>query len=102
MNVRNQVLKRLVKQVSSQNVNISLYINISRHFPIFFGEYLFLFLCLRNCRKIRRTNIEFKTIKSLKKITIYPNCAVSTQLFFQFIYDMYDKTAFILTSNKGP
>ena len=24
------------------------------------------------------------------------------QLFFQFIYDMYDKTAFILTSNKGP
>ena len=23
-------------------------------------------------------------------------------LFFQFIYDMYDKTAFILTSNKGP
>lgn len=24
------------------------------------------------------------------------------QHFFQFIYDMYDKTAFILTSNKGP
>lgn len=24
------------------------------------------------------------------------------QLFFQFIYDMYDKTSFILTSNKGP
>jgi len=24
------------------------------------------------------------------------------QLFFQFIYDMYDKTAFVLTSNKGP
>lgn len=24
------------------------------------------------------------------------------QGFFQFIYDMYDKTAFILTSNKGP
>ena len=24
------------------------------------------------------------------------------QLFFQFIYDMYDKIAFILTSNKGP
>jgi len=23
-------------------------------------------------------------------------------LFFQFIYEMYDKTAFILTSNKGP
>ena len=23
-------------------------------------------------------------------------------LFFQFIYDMYDKAAFILTSNKGP
>ncbi|MFD1736848.1 IS21-like element helper ATPase IstB [Bacillus salitolerans] len=23
-------------------------------------------------------------------------------LFFQFIYDLYDKTAFILTSNKGP
>jgi len=23
-------------------------------------------------------------------------------LFFPFIYDMYDKTAFILTSNKGP
>ncbi|MDR7002176.1 DNA replication protein DnaC [Neobacillus niacini] len=23
-------------------------------------------------------------------------------LFFQFIYEMYDKAAFILTSNKGP
>ncbi len=23
-------------------------------------------------------------------------------LFFQFIYDLYDKAAFILTSNKGP
>lgn len=28
--------------------------------------------------------------------------AVEANLFFQFIYDMYDKAAFILTSNKGP
>ncbi|MDX8047251.1 IS21-like element helper ATPase IstB [Gracilibacillus sp. S3-1-1] len=28
--------------------------------------------------------------------------AKDAQLFFQFIYEMYDKTAFILTSNKGP
>jgi len=28
--------------------------------------------------------------------------AQDAQHFFQFIYDMYDKTAFILTSNKGP
>jgi len=27
---------------------------------------------------------------------------VEASLFFQFIYDLYDKTAFVLTSNKGP
>ena len=28
--------------------------------------------------------------------------AQEANLFFQFIYDLYDKAAFILTSNKGP
>ena len=28
--------------------------------------------------------------------------AQEANLFFQFIYDLYDKVAFILTSNKGP
>ncbi|WP_272914217.1 ATP-binding protein [Bacillus dakarensis] len=27
---------------------------------------------------------------------------VEANMFFQFIYDLYDKSAFILTSNKGP
>lgn len=47
----------------------------------------------------RITTSELIIIDDVMYMTVDPKEA---SLFFQFIYDMYDKTAFILTSNKGP
>lgn len=42
---------------------------------------------------------ELVIIDDLMYIAMEPQ---ESNLFFQFIYELYDKTAFILTSNKGP
>ena len=47
----------------------------------------------------RITTSDLIIIDDVMYMTVDPKEA---SLFFQFIYDMYDKTAFILTSNKGP
>ena len=45
---------------------------------------------------------DFGGIKHSDAVVTLERRKQDAQLFFQFIYDMYDKTAFILTSNKGP
>jgi len=52
-----------------------------------------------NTRYKRMTASDLIIIDDIMYMAYAPQGA---QLFFQFIYDMYDKTEFILTSNKGP
>lgn len=66
-----------------------------------------LIYILKTREFIRKSKTRYKRIISSDLIIIddvmYMTYeAQEAHLFFQFIYDLYDKAAFILTSNKGP
>ncbi|MCP2033598.1 DNA replication protein DnaC [Planomicrobium sp. HSC-17F08] len=80
---------------------------VQQGFQVSFVSMAHLMYILKTKEHIKKSNTRYKRIIGSDLIIIddvmYMTYeAHEAHLFFQFIYDLYDKAAFILTSNKGP
>ncbi|NJP38642.1 IS21-like element helper ATPase IstB [Alkalicoccus luteus] len=80
---------------------------VQQGFQVSFVSMAHLMYILKTREHIKKSNTRYKRIIGSDLIIIddvmYMTYeAHEAHLFFQFIYDLYDKAAFILTSNKGP
>nr|WP_281279255.1 ATP-binding protein [Ureibacillus terrenus] len=80
---------------------------VERGYKVSFVSMNQLMYILKTKEYINKSKIRYKRIIASDLIIIddVMYMTYETQeanLFFQFIYDLYDKAAFILTSNKGP
>lgn len=80
---------------------------IERGYQVSFISMERLIYVLKSKEYSSKSKIRFKRITTSDLIIIDDLMYVAFEpeeahLFFQFIYEMYDKAAFILTSNKGP
>lgn len=80
---------------------------VERGYQVSFVSMSQLMYVLKSREYISKSKTRYKRIISSDLIIIddvmYMTYeAQEANLFFQFIYDLYDKAAFILTSNKGP
>lgn len=80
---------------------------IERGYQVSFVSMERLIYVLKSREYISKSKTRFKRIMNSDLIIIDDVMYMAYEpqdahLFFQFIYDMYDKAAFILTSNKGP
>ncbi|MFZ0474153.1 MAG: IS21-like element helper ATPase IstB [Anaerobacillus sp.] len=80
---------------------------IERGYQVSFVSMERLIYVLKSREYINKSKTRYKRIMSSELIIIDDVMYMAYEpqdahLFFQFIYEMYDKAAFILTSNKGP
>src|SRR5699024_2935882 len=80
---------------------------VNQGYPVSFVRMHHLAYILKTREYISKSRTRYKRMATSDLIIIDDIMYMAyepqdAQLFFQFIYDMYDKTAFILTSNKGP
>lgn len=80
---------------------------IERGYQVSFLSMERLIYILKSREYINKSKTRYKRVVSSDLVIIDDVMYMAYEpqdahLFFQFIYDMYDKTAFILTSNKGP
>ncbi len=80
---------------------------VEQGFQVSFVSMAHLMYVLKTRDHIKKSNTRYKRIIGSDLIIIDDVMYMTYEpheahLFFQLIYDLYDKVAFILTSNKGP